>query len=218
MPQEHVQEIITDSIKNDNESEKKSRKRVRKEDKWTRNVQKVKLNTGKPLERKDGTLRRGRSLKAGCKGLRKLKCKITDSARYEIFDSFWKMGNITRQREFISRHMSEVSGSSRSLNYSYHFQVNEVKIRVCKKVVMETLDIGNTMITTVMKKPKNEFIEGERRGKHGNQEKMKPDIRLGIRGHIESLPKLESHYRQADSTRDYIDGSPKHFYFIPFIR
>lgn len=195
--------------------EKKFSKRVRKQDLWKRNVMKRKLNTGKPTEKRDGPVKRGRVLKVGCQGLCKLKCRIPQTLRSEIFSSFWNLSDITRQRDFINRHMDVVKpkyrrsipGSTRSLNYSYYLNVKDEKTRICKKIFMETLDIANTTIKTVTKKMKGGFVEEDRRGKHGKQSKLEPNIRDGIRAHIESILKVESHYSRTDSTNDYIDGS-----------
>ncbi|KAJ8967131.1 hypothetical protein NQ314_003065 [Rhamnusium bicolor] len=62
------------------------------------------------------------------------------------------------------------------------------------------------MLRNALKKTNSEgFIDEDHTGKHSNHAKL--DTKQFIRDHIESIPKIESHYLRAQSSRDYIDGS-----------
>ena len=191
------------------------KKRLRQPHKWARNTKKAKINSGHLVPKLDGTVHRERTLKKGCEGKCKLKCSISEEARTKLFDNFWKLGNITSQREFINRNTSPVKpkyrrtkpNSKKSLNMSYSFIVNGEKIKVCKKMFMATLGVGNTMISTAFSKSKDGFIEGEKRGKHGKQKKLSPETKEGVRIHINSIPRIESHYVRADTKHEYFEGS-----------
>lgn len=69
------------------------------------------------------------------------------------------------------------------------------------------MSINNRPIATVIAK-KNErgFVEEEKRGKHGKQNKLSSDTIQRIRDHINSIPRIESHYLRQQTTREYIDG------------
>ena len=48
--------------------------------------------------------------------------------------------------------------------------------------------------------------EEDKRGKYGKQPKLHLQIK-GVRAHIDSIPKIESHYTRARTARTYICGS-----------
>ncbi|CAB3231904.1 unnamed protein product [Arctia plantaginis] len=50
------------------------------------------------------------------------------------------------------------------------------------------------------------FVEEEKRGKHGKQNKLSPDVIQGIKQHIDSIPRIESHYLRQQTTREFING------------
>lgn len=144
--------------------------------------------------------------------------KIPKDDRERIFKQFWEIGDVNKQREYIVRHTKSVFPKyaykkvnrtrDRSENKAYHFQINDKFIRECRLFFLNTLDIGDTMLRNALNKTNSEgFIDSDRRGKHGNQAKLDTDMKQFIREHIQSIPKIESHYLRAQSTRDYIDGS-----------
>ncbi|CAG9764545.1 unnamed protein product [Ceutorhynchus assimilis] len=70
-----------------------------------------------------------------------------------------------------------------------------------------TLDINNRPIrTTVMKKSDTGFLSQDRRGKHGKQLVLAPEIKDSVRRFIRAIPTIESHYLRAQTTREYIEG------------
>lgn len=64
---------------------------------------------------------------------------ITQESRQEIFNNFWKLQEVTRQRDFIASHMQAIQpiyrytrpGSTRKPNNAFYFQVDNKHIRVC---------------------------------------------------------------------------------------
>ena len=52
---------------------------------------------------------------------------------------------------------------------SSSLRVKGETVKVCKKMFMETLDVGNTMIYTVISKRRNGVLEEEKRGRHGKE-------------------------------------------------
>uniref|UniRef100_A0A6P7GAH1 Uncharacterized protein LOC114339788 n=1 Tax=Diabrotica virgifera virgifera TaxID=50390 RepID=A0A6P7GAH1_DIAVI len=90
----------------------------------------------------------------------------------------------------------------------FYFTVNNERIRVCKIFFKATLDITDTTVRTVLKKKNNAcgILDLDNRGKHSQHFTIDPAIKEGIRRHIDSIPKIESHYCRSDTKRLYTDG------------
>ena len=91
--------------------------------------------------------------------------------------------------------------NKRNLNQAFYFSVNNINIRVCKIFFKNTLSINDRMIRTVLSKLKDGFVEKDKRGKHLNHKKLDSDIKDGVRAHINSIPRIESHYLRSQTTR-----------------
>lgn len=50
------------------------------------------------------------------------------------------------------------------------------------------------------------LLISDQRGKHGQHKKIDASIKDGIRQHIDSIPRIESHYCRANTAREFIDG------------
>lgn len=99
------------------------------------------------------------------------------------------------------------SEKPRRPNKAYYITVNTKKIRVCKTFFKSTLDISDRMIFTIQTKISGGGFQLEDlRGKHGNHRKLNPELLNDIRKHIQSIPRIESPYLRAATSREYIDG------------
>lgn len=58
----------------------------------------------------------------------------------------------------------------------------------------------------VNKKGKDGLVEAKKREKHSDHSKVDPAIRQSIHGFINSIPRIESHYLRAQTTREFING------------
>lgn len=47
----------------------------------------------------------------------------------------------------------------------------------------------------------------DNRGKHGKQRKLSDEVLQSVRDHINSIPRVESHYLRSNTNREFIDGS-----------
>lgn len=204
--------------------EKRGRKRLRKEENWKRNILKQARNTGKAYESHTATkkIRPERKLKPGCSDACKLQCSLAfnENDRTFIFNSYWDLGDIELQRQFISNCIQTVqpryryvrvggTRKPRDNNRSYYFKKDGVNIRVCKQFFKNTLDINDRPIRTVIEKQNKlagSLLENDKRGKHGHQKRVEDGIKQGISEFIESIPKIESHYTRANTSKLYIDG------------
>ncbi|XP_039293223.1 uncharacterized protein LOC120353480 isoform X1 [Nilaparvata lugens] len=197
--------------------QRKSRKRVRRPETWKKNMMKMKKRSGKEYENSRGNFVEKKSLKNGCSDKCRIGCtnKINNDERQMILDRFWDIGDQTQQRNFVINHLEVIEpkyryqreGSNRGKNYAYYFDLNSSRTRVCKTFFLNTLSISNTFVNTALsKKDEMGIVQGDLRGKHVNHKKVDDSIKKGIREHIDSFCRIESHYCRADSKREYIDG------------
>ncbi|KAL4711225.1 hypothetical protein ACJJTC_019066 [Scirpophaga incertulas] len=204
---------------------KKGRKRKVNAEQWQRNQQKKARNSGKEYKRntKDEKLRPERKMKQPCTEKCRIKCamKFTEEERVQIFSDYWALGDLSKQRQYIANSMKTIQSRyqyvrvggtrpRRQSNNAFYFRLDGKDIRVCKVFFKNTLDINDRPIRTVLEKRDkvaNILMEEEKRGKHGNQATVDVRVREGMRNFIETIPKIESHYTRANTSKHFIDGS-----------
>ncbi|KAL0821161.1 hypothetical protein ABMA28_005780 [Loxostege sticticalis] len=203
---------------NTDEPKKKMRKRVRNPSKWKQNIIKNLRNSGKAYVSLTKKQVPARSMKNPCTSKCRLKCaeKIAESDRVVLFNSYYKLGSLELQRAYIRSCLMEVmpkykytnAQKPRLPNNAFYFTVNEQRIRVCKQFYINTLDISDRQIRTVKAKTDSQgFLEQEKRGKHDNRKRINSDVLQDIKDHINSIPRIESHYLRSKTDKEYIsDG------------
>lgn len=76
---------------------------------------------------------------------------------------------------------------------------------------MSTLGITTRTFRTVIEKQRScktgGIIGDELRGKHASHPKVNPQIIEGIKNHINTIPRVPSHYTRANTEKEYIEGS-----------
>ncbi|KAJ8963754.1 hypothetical protein NQ314_005405 [Rhamnusium bicolor] len=214
-------------------SEKKSKKRSRNPDMWHKNVAKRLRNSGESYiglsteKNEDGNqikikIKRPQKALQPPRGEKcKLKCslKIVEEERLKIFNEYWGLKDLEKQRQFISSNMQTVNprykysnaATPRNPNNAYYFIIGDNSVRVCKHFFIATLAINNRVIQTVLKKQKvcqsGKIVEVDKRGKHNNHYKVDQQIKNEIREHIKSIPRIDSHYCRSHTSKEYIEGS-----------
>ncbi|CAG9760292.1 unnamed protein product [Ceutorhynchus assimilis] len=199
----------------------KKRKRKADPNTWEKTAAKIRRNSGKEYVSSSKSKRIYGAKKIGkaCTNKCRLQCatKIQVEERQKIFEEFWKLGDIQRQRQFILFSMESISpkyqykreNSNRMCNNAFHFHIGGNKIRVCKTFFKGTLAITDRPIRTVLHKKQQSvsgMISTDLRGKHNNHRKIDDAIKEGVRQHINSIPRIESHYCRKDSKKEYIEG------------
>ncbi|CAK1598252.1 unnamed protein product [Parnassius mnemosyne] len=174
-------------------------------------------NLGKQYMSSSSKIVGERTMSRPCNEKCRLKCgeNITEEDRKKIFDAFWNLGSLVRQRDFIAMNLETVVpkyqykrlNSNRKPKNAFHFVVNGEKLRVCKIFFKNTLGINDRPIRTVLDK-KNEqgIIVGEQRGKHNNKKRISEEALNEVRCHINSIPRIESHYLRKQTSKEFIDG------------
>lgn len=197
--------------------ERRSRKRTRNPESWKDNKAKKLRNCGKSYQSRSKKTVPARCMKPVCSC--RLKCfdNITENSRLSIFENFWRLGNIDLQRSFIRACMVEVkpkykytnSAKPRQPNNYFFFTIDGSKIRVCKTYFLNTLSISDRQIRTVKAKTNDlGFVGPDERGKHDKKKTVDPLLKQQIKDHINSIPRIESHYlRAVTGDKEYIsDG------------
>lgn len=98
----------------------------------------------------------------------------------------------------------------RKLNNAFFFNVDGEKKRVCKVFFKNILDINDGPIRTVQEKRTKVvgvLMEPEKRGQHTKTKGLDQSTVDKVRKHIDSIPRIESHYMRANTSRQFIDGS-----------
>lgn len=183
-------------------------------------------NSGKAYESKskkpEKRVKEARKIKPSCKDKCRFKCseKVTEDERKSIFEAYWNLGDIAKQREFIHNCTTEIKPKYRYVreggqrprrNYNAAFFLNfgDRRVRVCKLFFRNTLDINDRPIRTVFEKKcklAGAVMAEDKRGKHGKQPKMHEDIKNRVINHINKIPKVESHYTRKNTAKHYIEG------------
>lgn len=193
-----------------------SRKRQVRKDTWKRTLKKIKVNSGMAYTSRLGKEHRAKSLQNPCNSNCKLKCteNISEVQRKGLIESFYNLADKVRQRDYLSRCMkavvpkrTRINDAKRKQNMAYYFQIDLKNIRVCKKFFTATLDISNNSLSTTIRKTKNGIVEGEKRGCIDSVNKTKDYLIMEVKNHINSFPRLPSHYSRARTNKSYIDGS-----------
>lgn len=215
---------VTSSVETDNNItlnaiERRYRKRKSDNNAWKKNVTKSKRNKGEEYTNYKGQLVGKRELKPPCSNKYIYKCSelFASADREHLFNLFWNFGDINIQRNYIANNLSPLKSRnekgigcrtpmSRNRNQAFSFQLKDCKIRVCKLFFINTLGISDRTVRTVVEKTQNGCKQTDERGKHKNHRNVDTTIVSDIVSHIDSIPRIESHYLREQTTRQYIEG------------
>lgn len=146
----------------------RGQKRSRDHSKWKKNLKKTAVNSGNAYINASGKAIAAKTLKPPCDNKCRLKCttKIAQDQRQLILNSFWGLRDTTRQRDFITKcidtkipqYRRPKEGSARGCNNQFSFEIADRKIIVCKKFFQSTINVGNTMIDTSLKKKNGQGV------------------------------------------------------------
>ena len=213
-------EVPAKKTNNDTERQvpKRSRKRKRSVGKWKKVNAKHARNAGEAHISIKGKEIPARTMGAGCRVNCRYKCleKITEDQRKEIFAQYYDLPDVNRKRDFIAQmvlnkkkqRFTTEQKSRRNFSYQWHLEINGEKIRVCKTMFLSTISIGGTVVDTALKKKNKEsgIVMDDQRGKHMNRHNKLPcAVRKNIRKHLNSFPRVESHYLREQTHREYLE-------------
>ena len=125
--------------------------------------------------------------------------------RRNIRDAYYNMSDLQKQREWLLRHISEKSAEQSYYSYYLPNSANSFgKWRVCRSLFTETLGISFSQVRTVLQKVNTlGILEGEKRG---GRQQIETDnlLKEQVTKHIDTFPRMESHYCRANSNCQYL--------------
>ncbi|XP_071056024.1 uncharacterized protein [Onthophagus taurus] len=174
-------------------------------------------NLGLKHKNRKGNVIPAKEMKNPCKEGCRNKCreKISEQRRKEVFEEFWKIGDHTRQWDYIARCVKAIDKkqikkkgeSRRNFSRKYNIILKNNEILVCKTMFLNTFGISEQWVITALDKIlKTGFVEEDKRGKHNTRvNKINNEIINSIKQHIELFPVIPSHYTRKTSTKMYLE-------------
>lgn len=205
----------SNAVESDNESEQevnikesvRGRKRKKNHENWMQTVRKRRRQSGKDYINVKGKKVEGRKIIKSCRGNCRFKCPnhISDSNRKEIFKTFWSLSDAQKNLFYAKtieknmKHRTRTTNecSKRKYSFQYSFEVSGNKVRVCKEFYL-----NKGRLQWFFKKPSMSF--DDKRGKHSKR-KIDMNEKQKIYDHINSFPKVPSHYCRSQTKREYLD-------------
>ncbi|XP_072376507.1 uncharacterized protein [Diabrotica undecimpunctata] len=187
---------------------------------WKRSIVKRNRLSGKKYINRSGkTVEEKKPLPVNCTKCR-YKCEknITEELRIIICREYWEMGDYDKQKLHLSslvtdvpikRRKQQVEQSRRKTSRIFYLKNFEgLRIRVCLNFFCKTFNISHRVIETCMKNVGNTHTYtgfDKRKGKRPHNVTKEQDVLL-VKEHIDSFPRVESHYCRRDSTKQYLSS------------
>jgi hypothetical protein len=199
---------------------KKSRKRQRNKENWKCNMRKKLRQSGGAYVDSNGNSQAAHQVnkRKHCGGTCRFHCteKITVERQSLLFEHFWKLSD-AEKAHFYARttKRSEVlrsrSGSAEARNFAIKYFLlshDDTEVRVCKSFYLSTLDISQRRISYFHEtKLKSGFPRPIAKGNHVKASEKSECMKKMIREHINSIPRIASHYCRSRTSKEYVDGS-----------
>lgn len=162
------------------------------------------MYSGKPYINHLGIPMLGRSMRPPCKESCRQKCrqKITQLQRQRLFDDYYKLADLHRQRQYLGLYMDKtvpkqssvckprrfkVKERTRGNNIQYYLQTDTERLKVCMTMFLATFDISERVACTVVHKTDEKGV-------------VQKDGRGGSRVHRRSKPEDENQKQLENST------------------
>ncbi|WAQ97974.1 hypothetical protein MAR_022347 [Mya arenaria] len=137
-----------------------------------------------------------------------------EETRQEISDKFRGTLDCDERKVYMNslvgsgfQNVKTVENSRRSRSFQYFLWQNNARVQVCKSLFLTTIGIGeytvygwcnNSASRIPSKEDKTETRKAEQHRRHD-------ELRQGVRQFLEEIPKLESHYCRASSSKLYLE-------------
>lgn len=209
--------------------EKRCRKRCHAPEKWQRNVQKLRRNTGEEYtcaKKKNKPQKNvpSRVMKPVSCGGKKKPChkncpaNFSDDQRLELYTEYWKLKDNNEKNQFLARCVEIVKPNRKRLEtldvhrkkVRYFMTVAGQRKPCCKNFLVTTLGIGKRKVDYLLKNLNPVGIpKPDQRGKTKEKHADETVIQT-IRDHISSFPTIPSHYcRRNTKYKDSQDACSK---------
>lgn len=183
---------------------------------------KIALAKGEEHVNGKGTIIKAKSMGPGCSRLCRFRCheRLHEPLRKSIFESYYKTVDASRKWDFVNNCIKVKSPMERrgtggddqirkrDNTIRYHFtETDGTEIKVCRSMFTSTLGISKTVVQTVVRKRlETNFtrISPDKRGSHAQHKKISEIVKQSVRDHINSIPRVPSHYCRARSRMEYL--------------
>ncbi|KAJ8685237.1 hypothetical protein QAD02_021030 [Eretmocerus hayati] len=218
MPLDSNHETATDprGKRTSSERDALARKRLRPPENWAKNLRRAATNQGKQYI--PSTCHKtvpARKMGDSCNCSHKCWQKISDEQRKKVHSEFWTIPFQSRKYDFIQRYVVETNKKSkqdkltrRFLSRCYYLpDENNEKIQVCQEMFLNTLDVSVSIVRTTLGKmrERSAVLEDERGKAPKISMRSNPEKLSSARDHINSFPRVESHYTRKDSSKEYLE-------------
>jgi len=197
------------------ESSSKGRSRTKHVENWSKNVRKRKCQAGKEYTSSRGkqVSKKSIKLKKDCTG----KCRYTCARTFckeeieAIHSKFWALNNdnkylfyarTTEKRENVMK--KELS--RRKYTYTYSLMICQDRVQVCKEFYFGVLGIDESRFRKFYEKTEQDGAGNvqDMRGKRTSRRTPQDAIER-VSSHINSFPRVPSHYCRSSSTKEYLE-------------
>lgn len=172
------------SSENSNVSTKRRRRGSLNPKLWVRNKRKHAKNAGQSYVASNGKCVEAKQMKSNCGEQCRMKCssKLTEIERQKLFDNFYALADIEKQRKYLfdlirsyePKKIKLHQQKSRSIQRKYFLKAlkssteNETltdEIQVCRLMFLNTFAVSSQTIDTIFKKSQSENKFSDIRGK-----------------------------------------------------
>lgn len=201
-------------------AEKKlTRKRSIKKEQWKQNVRKRQRVHGEQYVNIKGKVQRPRQMKSTCNKTCKYSClsNFPEDGRIAIFQAYWKLSD-GKKLHYFSKYIKQSAPARRRVHVTdnghrkkntnlFFFRLNGVEKRVCKTFFLSTLDITDNQVAYYFKVFENKTTSIPRSPTRGRNRKrhISTEAKNQVIDHINSFPRVESHYCRQSTKRQYLD-------------
>lgn len=197
---------------------KRGKKRAAVPQNWKKEKAKRQRNSGLSYKSATGKIVEARKIGPPCSDKCRLSCsnKVAQDDRVQLFKDFWKLGELQRQRDYLTSCVDQVvpqyrrisAKKPRAPNCAFYVNLIGKKVRVCKTFLINTFGVTERAIRTVItsKMSGSGIAAKDDRGKHSHHKKVDEALVQSVRDHIDSIPRIDSHYLRQHTSRQFIDG------------
>lgn len=228
MPDKHLEgkEILDDKAEaakdKENMSGKKSRRKIAAPEEWKANKKKKQRLHGETYKYVSKKGKEVTVLAKKVQNIDKKKCRFNcaetfgEIQRAKMFSEYWALDSKTRKQDFLcalieerlpETHKVNPTKQKRNVVRHYFLQYEQERAQVCEEHFLATFDICKSVVRTALKYRGTSGLTVAQRPKHSPATKVPEDDLDVIRGHINSFPKMQSHYCRKDTKREYLDKS-----------
>lgn len=205
------QELKTNIV---NESEN-VKKRSRNPQNWIANQRKQARQNGQSYINSKGKVIEKKNIKNQiCNCKYKCNLNISKEEREIVFQNYYKLDangkkhyllNCTKM--VVAARQTKKAEKKKIFSFQYFLLVERKQIRVCQDMFLNTLSISKNSVYYLHKNKNYGNTPAQSQwGKH-QKKVISEEIRQNVKDHINSFPRVESHYCRANTSKEYLESN-----------